>query len=177
VIGNYVYDLIIRYRLVLIGYSADDPPMRYLMDAIGEDASLFQDMKTPYAISDRGADTVEEVQTAIWKAKEIKSQFFLRRAGSPDEFAPLWESISKWADWARDEVAWVERELLAIMSVRHRDATPFQQAFVQDLLSVLTSDELEDVITFLYPKRLDFAWVEVIDAAISAATTVAAKAS
>jgi SIR2-like domain len=28
VIGSYIYDLIRRYRLVLIGYSADDPPMR-----------------------------------------------------------------------------------------------------------------------------------------------------
>ena len=56
VIGNYIYDLIRRYTLVLIGYSADDPPMRYLMDAIGEDASLFDDMKTPYAITDIGAD-------------------------------------------------------------------------------------------------------------------------
>src|SRR5713226_3520039 len=36
VIGNYIYDLIRRYTVVLIGYSADDPPMRYLMDAIGE---------------------------------------------------------------------------------------------------------------------------------------------
>jgi hypothetical protein len=45
VIGSYIYDLIRRYRLVLIGYSADDPPMRYLMDAIGEDASLFDDMR------------------------------------------------------------------------------------------------------------------------------------
>jgi NAD-dependent SIR2 family protein deacetylase len=57
VIGNYVYELVRRFSVVLIGYSADDPPMRYLMDAIGEDASLFADMKAPYAITDLPFDT------------------------------------------------------------------------------------------------------------------------
>ena len=42
VVANYIYDLMRRYTLVLVGYSADDPPMRYLMDAIGEDASLLE---------------------------------------------------------------------------------------------------------------------------------------
>ncbi len=111
VIGNYIYDLMRRYRLVLVGYSADDPPMRYLMDAIGEDATLFPDMKTPYAITDlrKGAD--EELEKAVWSAKEISAQFFPRRSGK-DQFGPLWESVSKWAEWARDETLWVERELL-----------------------------------------------------------------
>jgi len=169
VIGNYIYDLMRRYRLVLVGYSADDPPMRYLMDAIGEDATLFPDMKTPYAITDlrKGAD--EELEKAVWSAKEISAQFFPRRSGK-DQFGPLWESVSKWAEWARDETLWVERELLALMSVRHRDASPFQQAFVQDLLSVLTVDELEEVIKGLAAKKIDFAWVETVGAAIEAAT-------
>lgn len=177
VIGNYIYDLIRRYRLVLIGYSADDPPMRYLMDAIGEDASLFADMKAPYAITDRAANSVEEVERAVWNSKEINPQFFQRRTGCPDEFAPLWESISKWAAWARDEITWVQQELLAVMRIRHRDATPFQQAFVQDMLSVLTDDELHDVIKFLAAQALDFAWVEIIRAALDSATAIAVKAS
>src|SRR6266849_9777697 len=39
-IGNYVYDLIRRYKLVLIGYSADDPPMRYTRNTSPPSPSL-----------------------------------------------------------------------------------------------------------------------------------------
>src|SRR3546814_19085643 len=31
-----VYDLMRRYTLVLVGYSADDPPMRYMLEATEE---------------------------------------------------------------------------------------------------------------------------------------------
>jgi hypothetical protein len=167
VIGSYIYDLIRRYRLVLIGYSADDPPMRYLMDAIGEDASLFDDMRQPYAITDIGASSNEAVEQAVWSAKEITAKFFSRRVGRTP-YAPLWESIAKWAEWARDESTWVEQELSTLTKMRYRDASPFQQAYVQDLLSVLTSDELAAAITSLAAKRVDFAWIEAVSAAIEA---------
>jgi hypothetical protein len=167
VIGNYIYDLIRRYRLVLIGYSADDPPMRYLMDAIGEDASLFDDMRQPYAITDIGTGSDEAVEQAVWYAKEITAKFFLRRAGKRP-YAPLWESIAKWAEWARDESTWVEQELGTLTKTRYRDASPFQQAYVQDLLSVLTTDELAAAISFLAAKKVDFAWIGAVSAAIEA---------
>jgi hypothetical protein len=70
VIGNYIYDLVRRYTLILIGYSADDPPMRYLMDAIGEDASLFDDMNQAYAITDLQGDVggaASVIQEAEWQ--------------------------------------------------------------------------------------------------------------
>jgi hypothetical protein len=167
VIGNYIYDLIRRYRLVLIGYSADDPPMRYLMDAIGEDASLFDDMKRPYAVAVLGVSSTEAVELATWDAKEITADLFSLRAGK-EPFGPLWESISKWADWARDEYSWVEQEISAATAGPYREATPFQQAYAQDLLSVLTSDELADVIKFLAAKRVDFAWIDAVMIAIEA---------
>jgi len=44
--------------------------MRYLMDAIGEDASLFDDMRQPYAITDMGAESTEAIEQAVWSAKE-----------------------------------------------------------------------------------------------------------
>jgi hypothetical protein len=168
VIGNYVYDLIRRYTLILVGYSADDPPMRYLMDAIGEDASLFDDMKRPYAIADRVStlgDDSGAIEDAAWKAKEITAIFFKRRPGKAP-FAPLWETIHLWAEWARHESTWVERQLEENMKVRREDATAFQRGFVQDLLSVLNEDELADAIRFLKTRSIDFGWIETLDAAI-----------
>ncbi|WP_080663581.1 SIR2 family protein [Bradyrhizobium elkanii] len=170
VIGNYIYDLIRRYTLVLIGYSADDPPMRYLMDAIGEDASLFDDMKTPYAITDLGSGSIEGIEQAVWRSKEISAVFYHRRAG-PAPFAPLWESIHMWADWARDPTNWIETQLETHTAGKYQDATPFQQAFVQDLLSVLDREELARAIAYLNKQKVDFSWINAVYAAIEATKT------
>jgi hypothetical protein len=170
VIGNYIYDLIRRYTLVLIGYSADDPPMRYLMDAIGEDASLFDDMKTPYAITDLGAETTEGLEHAVWNSKEINAIFFKRRSG-PQPFAPLWESIHMWADWARDQKTWIETQLDTHTVGSYHDASPFQLAYVQDLLSVLNRDELASAITYLNKRKVQFSWINAVNAAIEATKT------
>jgi SIR2-like domain len=164
VIGNYIYDLIRRYTLVLIGYSADDPPMRYLMDAIGEDASLFDDMKTPYAITDIGADSSEGLEQALWSAKEITAVFFRRRVGA-QPFAPLWETMESWANWSREESSWVEARLLTHAIGRYEDARPLQTSFVQDLLSVLSQDELEDAVQFMTRNKVEFDWIDALSAA------------
>jgi NAD-dependent SIR2 family protein deacetylase len=167
VIGNYIYDLIRRYTLVLVGYSADDPPMRYLMDAIGEDTSLFSDMKIPYAITDIPPNGSEAIEQAAWKSKEISAIFFQRRKGKRP-FAPLWESIHAWADWARDGTIWIERQLAEHTGDKYKDASPFQKAFVQDLMSILDKDELNDATEFLIKQNVDFGWVSALISAIDA---------
>jgi hypothetical protein len=163
VIGNYVYDLIRRYTVILIGYSADDPPMRYLMDAIGEDASLFDDMRKPYALVDilgELSDPSTAIIAATWRTKEIDPIFFKRRSRNP--YAPLWESLNQWANWARDDEAWVHRQLAEKMSTPHAQATPFQRSFVQDLLSVLDDDDAAAAIEFVQRRGIDFAWITAL---------------
>ena len=173
VIGNYIYDLIRRYRIILVGYSADDPPMRYLMDAIGEDASLFSDMKEPYAltnVSGKIGDRTATVEEENWKAKEITPIFFERRSGG-EPYAPLWETLHQWADWARDEFSWIERQLIENTRQPRTEASAFQRSFVQDLLGTLSADELQAATVFLAERRVDFSWIETIVAAVPVART------
>jgi hypothetical protein len=173
IIGNYAYDLIRRYTLLLVGYSLDDPPMRYLMDAIGEDSSLFDDMNRPFVISDLTENIDEQalsIEEATWRAKEIYPILFKRRTG-PDPFAPLWESIREWANWARDEGRWIENKLKTSTQGQFADASPFRRSIVQDLLSVLTLDELAAAITYLNSLGVDFGWTDTVSTAIEAART------
>jgi SIR2-like domain len=48
--SRLVYDLLRRYTLVLVGYSADDPPMRYMLEATEEGRLNFPDLKPAYAL-------------------------------------------------------------------------------------------------------------------------------
>jgi len=168
VVANYIYDLVRRYRIVLVGYSADDPPMRYLMDAIGEDASLFGDMRYPCAIAARQPvpyDPIGQIASGRWKAKNIDPILFEERMDG-DPFAPLWETLHAWAEWARDDMDWVQRQLVEKTSVPFAGASAFASAFTQDLLSLLDRDELEMAIRSLRSAGVDFGWIEVLEASL-----------
>ena len=45
VVPDFVYDAARLYHLVLVGYSANDPPMRYLLNAVAADGFHFSDIK------------------------------------------------------------------------------------------------------------------------------------
>ncbi|MBF0169447.1 MAG: SIR2 family protein [Alphaproteobacteria bacterium] len=45
VVPDFIYDAARLYHLVLIGYSANDPPMRYLFNAVAADGTRFNDLK------------------------------------------------------------------------------------------------------------------------------------
>ena len=47
-VPDFLYDVSRLYCLVLVGYSADDPPMRYLLNAIAADTIRFSDLKPRY---------------------------------------------------------------------------------------------------------------------------------
>jgi hypothetical protein len=171
VVANYVYDLIRKYTIVLVGYSADDPPMRYLMDAVGEDASLFNDMQHPYVIGDRQNSELD-VDGAIaverWRAKRVEPILFGRRPDG-DPYGPLWETFSEWANWQRQGMAWVRQQLQKHTQIRVSSATPFSQSYIENLLAQLDFREQEDALFYLRDLRPDFGWFDHISAGLAAA--------
>lgn len=49
VVPDFIYDAARLFNLVLVGYSANDAPMRYLLNAVAADGSRFQDLKERFA--------------------------------------------------------------------------------------------------------------------------------
>lgn len=66
---SFLYDVARIYSLVLVGYSASDSPVRYLLNAIAADERHFADIKPRYAF----VGTVPgDTRTAVeWKARGI----------------------------------------------------------------------------------------------------------
>jgi len=134
------------------------------MDAIGEDAKLFDDMNTPYAITNLTDGSRREVEEETWRSKEIEARFYERRAGQP--FGPLWDSIHEWANWARQGSGWVHSRLQTIASTKYADANAFQIGLFQDIFSILGEDERVRAAEYLNELKVDFGWIAAIDAAI-----------
>jgi hypothetical protein len=49
--SRYIYDLVRAYTVVLVGYQADDPPMRYLLEALEADRERYPDLQMVYAFA------------------------------------------------------------------------------------------------------------------------------
>lgn len=92
---RYIQALLERFQIVFVGYSADDPPVQYLLEAMNQAPSGVPRM---YAFH-KGSTQEAEAQ-------------WLHRGVTPipyDTYDSLWETMGAWAQRARDVDAWHDR--------------------------------------------------------------------
>ncbi len=70
IVPDFIYDAARLFNLVLIGYSANDAPMRYLLNAVAADGSRFDDLKTRFSFVPVD-ETGESVTLADWRGRGI----------------------------------------------------------------------------------------------------------
>ena len=72
-ISNFIYDLSRLFHIVFVGYSVDDPPMRYLLSAIDADSKRFDDLKERFIFYGYESNDTNsrDVQMADWKHRGI----------------------------------------------------------------------------------------------------------
>jgi NAD-dependent SIR2 family protein deacetylase len=69
VVPNFIYDAARLYHLVLVGYSANDPPMRYLLNAVAADGKRVEDLKERFTFF--GSNSPDAVALADWNGRGI----------------------------------------------------------------------------------------------------------
>jgi hypothetical protein len=130
--SRYLYDLARTHTLVLVGYGADDPPMRYLLEALEADRERFQDLRMVYAFA---SDTDEEGRPTLelWRAKGVEPVLYTPRAG--DGHAVLYDTLREWCRYAADPTAWRRSQLAPLLAVEAGAADEGSVARVAQLLS------------------------------------------
>lgn len=126
---KFVRDLVQQYVIVLVGYSASDPPIRYLLEGLhlrrGEGAA------TIYAFDQGGEGEV----ASRWRGLGVQA---LPYAVSNDaSHTILWNTLRAWAERADDVDAW-RRSVVALSRRSPAELEPFQRGQVASL--VRTSD-------------------------------------
>lgn len=153
--SRVVYDLLRRYSLVLVGYSADDPPMRYMLEATEEGRLNFPDLKPAYAlVADEHGDSGGLREA--WAGKGLQPLLYSVSGG---DFSPLYETLGAWAEMARDPLNWSRAQLGEIGSKAFGDASaPEKEKYrylAQEISSVLVASE----------QSPDPAWLETLETA------------
>lgn len=93
---RFMRDLLDRFTVVLLGYSADDPPVRYLLEGLNTSRGTTARHLYAFAANDDSA------VTAHWRDRGVTAITY----NPSSNHVHLWETIHKWADRARDPIAW-----------------------------------------------------------------------
>lgn len=113
--ARFVSELFRNYVVCFVGYSIDDPVLRYMMDALAADRMLGE--STPQAWAFGGCLPGGEVEAAEeWEAKGVSPILYGNSTGS---HSALHETLSAWAATYRDGVLGKEQ-----IVVRHALARP-----------------------------------------------------
>lgn len=96
VVPDFIYDAARLFNLVLVGYSANDPPMRYLLNAVAADGTRFDDLKERFAFF--GTSVPDPVALEDWKARGITPIHY----DDQHDHVALRETLVRWAELSAD---------------------------------------------------------------------------
>jgi hypothetical protein len=99
------------HTVVLVGYEADDPPMRYLLEVLEADRGRFSDLHQVFAFAP--SEPGEENLTAeLWKAKGVEPILY-RPCGT--DHSALYDSLREWRRYDVDPTVWRREQLRPIL--------------------------------------------------------------
>ena len=142
---RFIRRLLERFQVVFVGYSAEDPPVQYLLEALDLPAGGRKKLYT-FENAENG-DAI-----GLWEHKGVEAIPYT------GDYATLWNTLERWADRAHDPAGWV-RALLATAAQGPETLTPHQRGQVAHLVS--TREGARSIVTA--EALLPSAWLNVFD--------------
>ena len=94
---SFMKSILDRYVVVFVGYTADDPPVQYLLEALNSDSTSLKEV---YALQAGSQDEAE----AKWGHKGVRPIAYDER----DNHRTLWDTLRAWAVRAQNPDAWYQ---------------------------------------------------------------------
>ena len=124
---RFVRELLDRYTVVLLGYSANDPPIEYLLQ--GLQASEWRNREPIYAF----VSETKEFNQSVWDDRGVIA---LTYPSTDGDHAALWNTLEAWADRADDPPAW-RHNLVELARNGPRDLYGHERGQVVSLVKTL----------------------------------------
>jgi len=144
---RFIQTLLARFQIVFVGYSADDPPVQYLLEALnlqaGNKGRLFA-----FQEGESGAEA------ALWEQRGVQAIAFDISNG----YAPLWDTLRAWSERARDIDGWYSR-LFATAAAGPAKLDPHVRGQIAHVIS--TSEGARRIA--LAGEPIDATWLLVFD--------------
>jgi hypothetical protein len=133
--ARFVSELFRNYVVCFVGYSINDPVLRYMMDALAADRMLGEVTPQAWALGDCEPGQ-ERRKTIEWEAKGVAPILYTVPAGSYDHSA-LHQTLHAWANTYRDGVQGKEAIVVKHALTRPQESTQ-QDDFIGRVLWALS---------------------------------------
>jgi hypothetical protein len=163
VVPDFIYDAARLFNLVLIGYSANDPPMRYLLNAVAADGTRFYDLKERFAFV--GIGNPDPVGLEDWKGRGITP---IPYSEADDHYALL-GTLERWAALSaiNGKRSRVDAEVKRIVRINRSAASDPDRDLFDHLIRRSDSNERVRLSDLASKQKADLGWLDAI-VAISA---------
>ena len=104
--AKFIKNVMQYFTVVFVGYSADDPPVQYLLDALSESQMTRQKKRNMVYAFQKGNKKVAEEK---WKHRGVEPICF-------NDYENIWDTLRLWRDRAVDFDSWASRVLDAAMT-------------------------------------------------------------
>ncbi|RWM06062.1 MAG: hypothetical protein EOR72_32220 [Mesorhizobium sp.] len=158
VVPDFIYDAARLFHLVLVGYSASDPPMRYLLNAVAADGTRFDDLKERFTFF--GTNAPDPVALEDWKGRGITPI----RYDSGGDHSALRATLERWAELSaingrRDRVDAEMRRI--VKAPRHSAADEDRDLFDHFIRRSNTSERVR-LSALASDAKADLGWLDAI---------------
>lgn len=120
---QFVQAILQQYIVVFIGYSADDPPIQYLLEALRKTPGLLHGV---YAFQDGKEREAHEK----WAHKGVKAIAY----DGENRHSALWDTLAAWAERATSPEGW-RQTVLGLAKQDPKILQPFERGQVAHLVS------------------------------------------
>jgi hypothetical protein len=121
---RFIQQLLSRFHVLFIGYTADDPPMQYLLEGLNLRAGTPNRL---YAFQSGEQNSA----IALWEHRGVQAIPF----DNSNDFTPLWDTLRAWAERARDDRAWLDA-ILTRAACGPQNFAPHERGQVAHILSI-----------------------------------------
>lgn len=142
---RFIRRLLERFQVVFVGYSAEDPPVQYLLEALDLPLGTRKKLYTM-----ENADDGQAI--ALWEHKGV--EVIPYRGGFP----VLWQTLDRWSERARDPDAWLA-EVLRAASDGPAGRAPHERGQVAHILG--STEGARRMVGSAAP--LPASWLNVLD--------------
>jgi len=157
-VSDFIYDAARLFNLVLVGYSANDPPMRYLLNAIAADGSRFDDLKERFTFI--GTDAPDPTALEDWRGRGITPIHYDAGNGH----SSLLKVLQRWADLSaiNGKKNAVDKELMRIVRESRRAANEADRDIFDHLIRRGSSNERVRLAAMLSKRGADLGWLDAM---------------
>lgn len=158
VVPDFIYDAARLYHLVLVGYSANDAPMRYLLNAVAADGSRFDDLKERFTFF--GTDLPDPIAVADWKARGITPIHYDAR----NNHSVLYKTLERWAELSavNGKKKEVDTEIRRIVKTARTTALEPDRDLFDHLFRRSNASEFVHMSELASGAGADFDWLDAI---------------